>query len=153
MQILSDHERNYHSIRPYELLAEAIVQQAIKEYLDILERIIILVTYPDRVKDYTRRYKNLQGTKLSIENFFYSEWYTFLTDFDPDALITQMKKKVKWEEYMNATDLISRSALIKEFMDLPNCPNGHSDTYDKAYIIHIIEDMPAVAAGLSSSMK
>lgn len=42
------------------------------------------------------------------------------------------------------TDLISRRAAIKAIDDLPNCYNGYSDAYDKAYIIGVIEAMPPI---------
>ena len=42
------------------------------------------------------------------------------------------------------TDLISRQAAIKAIDDLPNCYNGYSDTYDKAYIIGVLEELPTV---------
>ena len=41
-------------------------------------------------------------------------------------------------------DLISRQAAIKAIDDLPNCYNGYSDTYDKAYIIGVIEELPTI---------
>ena len=41
-------------------------------------------------------------------------------------------------------DLIKRSDAIKEIMDLPNCENGYSGTYDKQTIIVAIEDVPTV---------
>ena len=40
-------------------------------------------------------------------------------------------------------DLIERSAAIDAINDLPNCPNGYSDTYDKASIISALEDVPS----------
>ena len=40
--------------------------------------------------------------------------------------------------------LISRQAAIKAIDDLPNCYNGYSDTYDKAYIIGVLEEVPSV---------
>ena len=40
-------------------------------------------------------------------------------------------------------DLISRQAAIKAIDDLPNCYNGYSDTYDKACIIGVIEELPS----------
>lgn len=43
-------------------------------------------------------------------------------------------------------DLISRKAAIKAIDVLPNCYNGFSDTYDKACIIGVIEELPAVDA-------
>ena len=42
------------------------------------------------------------------------------------------------------TDLISRRAAIKAIDDLPNCYNGYSDTYDKAYIIGVLEEVPSI---------
>jgi hypothetical protein len=39
-------------------------------------------------------------------------------------------------------DLISRQAAIDAVKDLPNCRNGFSDTYDKACIIGVLEDLP-----------
>ena len=42
------------------------------------------------------------------------------------------------------TDLISRRAAIKAIDDLPNCYNGYSDTYDKAYIIGVLEELPTI---------
>jgi len=41
-------------------------------------------------------------------------------------------------------DLIDRQAAIKAIDDLPNCYNGYSDTYDKAYIIETLEEVPSV---------
>lgn len=42
------------------------------------------------------------------------------------------------------SDLVSRQAAIKAIDDLPNCYNGYSDTYDKAYIIGVLEELPSV---------
>lgn len=42
------------------------------------------------------------------------------------------------------SDLIDRKAAIKAIDDLPNCYNGYSDTYDKAYIIGVLEELPSV---------
>ena len=42
------------------------------------------------------------------------------------------------------TDLISRRAAIKAIDDLLNCYNGYSDTYDKAYIIGVLEELPTI---------
>lgn len=47
-------------------------------------------------------------------------------------------------EAMN--DLISRQAAIKAVEDLPNCYNGFSDTYDKACIIGVLEEVPPEVA-------
>ncbi len=42
------------------------------------------------------------------------------------------------------SDLISRQAALKAIHDLPNCHNGYSDSYDKACIIGVIEDLPTI---------
>lgn len=44
------------------------------------------------------------------------------------------------------SDLIDRQAAIKAIDDLPNCYNGYSDTYDKAYIIGVLEELPTADA-------
>lgn len=41
-------------------------------------------------------------------------------------------------------DLISRKAAIKAIDVLPNCYNGFSDTYDKACIIGVLEEVPTI---------
>lgn len=40
--------------------------------------------------------------------------------------------------------LIDADALKKEVDNFPNCYNGWSDTYDKAYIIEAIEEAPTI---------
>lgn len=40
-------------------------------------------------------------------------------------------------------DLIERDKAIKAVDDLPNCYNGYSDAYDKAYIIGVLEEVPS----------
>lgn len=40
-------------------------------------------------------------------------------------------------------DYIDRQAAINEFESLPNCYNGFSDTYDKACIIGVLEEIPS----------
>lgn len=42
--------------------------------------------------------------------------------------------------------LIDADELRKAVEDLPNCPNGYSDTYDKACIIGLIDEMPTFEA-------
>ena len=43
------------------------------------------------------------------------------------------------------SDLIDRETAIQAIMDLPDCPNGCSDTYDKACIIGVLEEVPTVS--------
>ena len=41
-------------------------------------------------------------------------------------------------------DLIDKDTLKKDVLDLPNCYNGFSDTYDKACIIGLIDEQPII---------
>lgn len=40
--------------------------------------------------------------------------------------------------------LIDTDALKEDILALPNCPNGFSDTYDKACIIGVIDEQPTI---------
>lgn len=40
--------------------------------------------------------------------------------------------------------LIDADALIKDILDLRDCYNGFSDTYDKACIIGVIDEQPTI---------
>lgn len=42
--------------------------------------------------------------------------------------------------------LIDANKLRKDFLDLPNCYNGYSDTYDKSLIIEVVDEQPFVKA-------
>lgn len=41
-------------------------------------------------------------------------------------------------------DIISRNMAIKAIEDLPNCYNGYSDTFDKACIIGVLEELAPI---------
>ncbi len=61
---------------PYQELANAIVLQAVKDY---------------------RLYDNEQEL-ARIERFFRSDWFSVLTNVDPEILITKLRKeKVRYE--------------------------------------------------------
>ena len=38
--------------------------------------------------------------------------------------------------------VVNIDTLIEAIKALPDCPNGYSDTYDKNYILSIIDDLP-----------
>lgn len=42
--------------------------------------------------------------------------------------------------------LINANKLRQDFLDLPNCYNGFSDTYDKSIIIETVDEQPTVKA-------
>ncbi len=45
-------------------------------------------------------------------------------------------------------DHISRQAAIDAFMNLSDCENGYSGTYDKAQIIGVLEDLPSAETNI-----
>lgn len=45
---------------------------------------------------------------------------------------------------MSEKRYIDKARLIKAIEDLPNCYNGFSDTFDKACIIGVIEELPTI---------
>lgn len=59
---------------PYQALVTAIVSQAVKDYLAALN------------------YKNTSGI-AECEQFFRSDWFTFLTDVDGEIIIRRIKTK------------------------------------------------------------
>ena len=44
------------------------------------------------------------------------------------------------------SDLISRQMAIEAIENLPNCYNGYSDTFDKACIIGVLEELAPIDA-------
>lgn len=60
----------------YELLAEAVILQAVKDYRKALK-------YDER------------GRKREIEGFFRSEYFRILTDVDGEMLIQKLRTEVK----------------------------------------------------------
>lgn len=69
--------------KAYENLANAIVQQAAQDYVYALRRL----------KKDPKNY-SAQRSIWEQEKFFHSEWYTILTDADPDYLIRLLKEEV-----------------------------------------------------------
>ena len=68
---------------PYERLANAIVLKAVKDYRHAQKR---LKKHPEN--------EDALYTKLEVERFFRSDWYTLLTTVDPETLITKLNKEV-----------------------------------------------------------
>lgn len=67
----------------YEKLANAIILQAVKDYRDALKR---LRKHP--------RNDTARATKEEVERFFRSDWYSALTDVDPELLIRKLIEEV-----------------------------------------------------------
>lgn len=69
-------------IQNYEDLANAIIQQAAKDYLHALRTV--------------KRRKNAKEAlreALEIEAFFHSPWYRMLTQIDPDYQIKRLRQE------------------------------------------------------------
>ena len=66
----------------YQALANAIIEQAVKDYRAVLK---ILRRHPDS--------KAAMEDAMELEKFFHSGWYGVLTDVDPDFLITKLRKE------------------------------------------------------------
>ena len=67
---------------PEELLANAIVEQAVKDYRQAL-------------KDIRRTSKAVAARESirELEKFFHSDWFEMLTTIDPDVLINRLRKE------------------------------------------------------------
>ena len=68
---------------PYEMLANAIVLQAVEDYRRALRK---LKSNPE--------YGPALYTKRAVERLFRSRWYGELTNVDPDILLNELKKEV-----------------------------------------------------------
>ncbi len=73
-------------MKPYQALANAIVELAVKDYKKALKR---HYRFPHR-EDYAAEVK-------SLEQFFRSGWYGMLTDLDGEYLITGVRRMVRKE--------------------------------------------------------
>ena len=71
----------------YQNLANAIVLQAVRDYEAVLRR---LMRNP--------RNQDAQREKKRLERFFFSQWYSVLTDLDPHRLISGVMKQVRIKE-------------------------------------------------------
>ena len=67
---------------PEELLANAIVEQAVKDYRQALKDI-------KRASKAAAARESIQ----ELEDFFHSDWYALLTTLDPDVLINRLRKE------------------------------------------------------------
>lgn len=70
-------------MNPYEELSNAIVLQAVKDYRGALG---ILRFNPND--------KDANISKEEIERFFHSGWFGFITNIDPETLVSRLRKEV-----------------------------------------------------------
>ena len=70
-------------IRNYENLASAIILKVVKDYRRALRT---LLKHPLEPK--------ADGNRVSIEQFFRSEYFAVMTDLDPQALIERLNREV-----------------------------------------------------------
>lgn len=69
----------------YDLLIEAIIIQAVKDYRAVLKKI----------KKNPFKYEK---EKKEIEKFFYSDWFYALSKLDPNMIIERVNKEVLGDE-------------------------------------------------------
>ena len=67
----------------WQALANAIVEQAAKDYVKVLKRLVL-----------APKNDSLFREKKELECFFHSSWYEVLTDVDPDYLLDRLRRKV-----------------------------------------------------------
>ena len=67
---------------PYDDLAAAIVKQAANDYVRVIRKL-----WRKNLKIIQKR--NLLLEKVELEEFFYSSWYSQLTDIDPEKIIAR----------------------------------------------------------------
>ena len=67
---------------PYDDLAAAIVKQAANDYVRVIRKL-----WQKNLKIIQKR--NLLLEKVELEEFFYSSWYSQLTDIDPEKIIAR----------------------------------------------------------------
>jgi len=70
-------------MNPFENLTNAIILQAVKDYRKALSR---SSRHPEKI--------NYREDKSSLEQFFRSGWFSFLTDVDPEMLIRKLSEEV-----------------------------------------------------------
>lgn len=68
----------------YQLLANAIVEQAADDYLDLIAGFAKTVDKKDR-----------KAQISSLRKFFLSDWYNFLTDVDGEYLVKKLEEKAE----------------------------------------------------------
>ena len=73
-------------MNPYEELANAIIEQAVKDFKKVLKCHFI---HPNR--------KNYSNEVLKLKQFFRSNWFSILTDLDGEYIINGVYDMVKKE--------------------------------------------------------
>ena len=68
-------------IQPFEDLANAIILQAVKDYRRALRL--------------SKKKPEIHIEQRSIEKFLRSNWFSILSDINPEYLISKLKKEVK----------------------------------------------------------
>ena len=92
----------------YTNLAAAIVLQAVKDYMKLLQTL-----WKKEIP--LRKKRELIVEKNELEEFFYSDWYEFLTDLDPDRLISgcRMRAMEKEKERIHKQNIRKKKQLQK----------------------------------------
>ncbi len=76
---------------PLTDLASAIVHQAVKDYIEAIRKMW-------NPKTSKKEKCAIILKKIELEEFFYSEWYSFLCDLDPDKVIYNCRIRSEEQE-------------------------------------------------------
>jgi len=88
-------------IYPYQLLAASIIRNACRDYCAILNRQALNLKY---YSDEKRRKDNIE--KRNIENFFYSHYFTILSNSDPEWILGELRKKYKHLDFSEDCSIV-----------------------------------------------
>ena len=84
-------------MEPFESLANAIIELAVKDYKDdllyLMEHKPIIPEDADDVN-----YRKHMDSKADLERFFHSGWFQTLSDLDGEYLMKRIQKIMNWEE-------------------------------------------------------
>ena len=94
---------------PYDDLAAAIVKQAANDYVRVIRKL-----WQKNFKIIQKR--NLLLEKVELEEFFYSSWYSQLTDIDPEKIIARcvVNAREKEKQAIRSRNKAKIRKLLKE---------------------------------------
>jgi len=87
-------------MNPYEELANAIVLQAVKDYVPYYKKLKEYREYntnglsPEGLKKYNRELKKREREFQEIVDFFHSAWFATLTNVNPELILAKLEAEV-----------------------------------------------------------
>lgn len=86
-----DDDYEYEKSDPYADLAAAIIIQAVTDYTGLLR-------WTWKAQEDSKRQQELILEMTEVEDFFYSDWFSTLCDYDPDKVIQGCRMRAKEQE-------------------------------------------------------